>query len=1306
MLIFIFLFFSFSIKKRVFCFDDLINCTPSDLPELPQDAEYYPFLTKNFVEDGLFGTTVESIAYVVFGKNAFVNATERTKVMNGESNQLTEINFYSPFEGIEVTIYFAGIGVTNLVCYNFTRVAATMYSDLFAIGWPIYFYTTKFFFFEDAYITNPENLTVQIASDYYYPLKDFDKIFPMQFTDDSYFNFLVDMDEVEDFTILLSRTEHTVCGVSIPIIRNFLYGDEHKIWFVYSKNSKYEHIKIESDTTNTVTVHSVFYFGILYNEEKYEFNIPTRDIVFEVGETFIDRSFDKSFTFEFMLISPYLQISFDFLENTEYLKYKIYDADYKVIATYPIEENFFILTNEKFEENVLLYDSYLFNDQNELDQLFEKFGVVYNLYIYYDIDLELDLSKINIDNELQIIIHGNGQNSVLTIIDSPKCNFSITSYNSVITFLPTKVYTIKEPVLYESTITNPEVIVVYRVYCQYTALSSCKVPSDETAYIQVYYPNDFVPIFNLTYMNDHQIQLVSSTSTYSFDFGPGYNIETTNIIIEYNFSNFPLSSVQKTINFGKESSVTKIPDLTLKIVNSSENVVITFLDSFQEPLADFFNLTVLSKLLNLYTLDLPLWVNYLSKNFDDSSEIYDRCPIENDNLIVCMTGTICTGLRIPSANSFIYISNIFTLDLDLVDIKTRVIRSNSYYNTIYFIYGPILLSGDTSIYDIDTFEKAGLSSVTGTIYFTTENSFDDITINYNENSVNKANTWIVDNLHMITQNSWEIPNLYMINGGYVASLGIKSTNIEIDAQSIEFLYSITAKNITIRHTISSLSTIVIGDNSLIIDSYSSGVIPLEENPTITILISQNENYTNGTSYLYISPKESEPLNIDFKFENILNLVYVIFDDQWSQVNKSSTYSFRSLSPLSVSITNLIDPIIMTHTNYERTIIFDEFPYTTIKKVKMCYSPDSLFCQQFYYSYDTITSFKLVFDNNSFLNNIQSINSKIDEFYIYTDNSLVLDFDSFGHVPNHLHFEGKEKITIELISTANQNISKFSIKNCIVKTDNSDSIIPFNEINLNSAEFYATVSAYTLYSSIFDYKFLEGTCAYITLNYTFKDTEMLKNSKYINANNLYHLSKNEPRNKLLDDISNNSLTYEISLMKDKILVDSHNVDLKPLNSQMTKYRLSFTKTSILIISIQSIPIFDTLEIILEFAALPSGFFDNRVLWIDFDETWNNYENLKTITLNIEALFTNCYYYQQNVPSCVFLNSTSLTAVNNGGSQDMQTLLPSSTTHEIIIVCVLIAVMLIVIIIIGMIFVLRQKKYKMLIQEESSSNEIES
>ena len=1290
MLIFLLVSSIASVREHVFCFDDSIECTPEALPELPQNAKYFPFISTQFVSDGLFNVHTETIAHVVFGKPATMDLTIIRAI-----NLLQGLHFYSPYEGIEIYLNAPmAMTVVGIVQYNFTRVIATLGPDTVTT---IQFQTTQFYFFKNARITNPEKIYFFSAQNYYYPLKDFDKIQNMNFQVGSIIYLEVDMDEVTDFTIFMDRISLTLFGTTIMMQGSFI-SQMFTVYLYFTKNSSYQEITISINPNTVLANYDNYNFIAVYKPEKYEFNPKEYLISFRLDKSFIGYKFDATVLYQIKLNSGNLKCVFNDIQNSNYINYAIYDSQDEVIRSYPIDQTFVIYTNDSFRliDPYILVTKYKFLSQRELDAYFQQFGTVQTVAVYFDQTLEIDFSAINVTYEIELMLYGLEEDSKIIILNPPNCNFTLSATNSIITFVSEKIDIIQEPSLTNSIITNPEVLHVYRQYCTQDELSSCVVPPGKEAYIQIEYGAILSKDSYIKFISDDQIEISCDPETYTINFGETHNINGNGIIIEFDMTLFQLFSPQNEVLviIDKEKEVTKLPDIKFKFINSPPYFVLDFTDNFQIPLQETFHLIVLSDIQNIYTKNIPTWITYLLLNTYNPSLVYDKCPVDNDQFVICMPGTFCTGLtHSTSQSSFIYISNIYQIDYEMTEIKTRYSMSSSYNKEIVIVYSSLLLGATNEVYAIDVFEKLGLDTYTGIIHFSTEETLVPTSVAFLESTKeNNAPTWIIDNMTILTLREWKIPNLYLKNNGRLVGTKIESTNIEIDSSQMEELNLMHAENITIFFTIQKSSKIVIGYDSIQIND-KIATIPLTYNPTITIVCSQNET---SSSSLLISPKENDdnPMNVTFIFQSISSSVIVDFSEQWKSVSNNPYYLFKANNKFDASIYHMSDPLTIMYTNIDETKIFDEFPYSKYQSMKICYANYTLFCSQYYDELETEVLFKHI-SNLDYLNQFfNSMNTNINNLSLYFETTTHLSITSNTHIPENVWIEAIPQlrtIYISLTGVLSTDISQLSLKNCAFEIISSSTDFRFKEIHLNSARFIGTIHAEQLFSPIFDYKYLKGTCENVILNCSFLPEAGVMN---LYSNNQHNIPQSHSIKLSQSNYSIEPSYKQIIFYENDFSIDSYYVDFAPLGSHNTTFDLSFYHTDRIVFSINSFPNCYKFNFIFRFVPSLSDFYNIRKLTLEFDETWNNFTG-NIITINVLNSSTpNIYYTRQNVPDIIFLNAPNSHAIDLV-EENMD--INQNSDENLIPIIIVIATLFLIAIICGIIIIIktvRSHKYNKL------------
>ncbi|OHT03014.1 hypothetical protein TRFO_29721 [Tritrichomonas foetus] len=1081
--------FILSLKTVVVCNDDEVICTPAGLPELPQDATFYPHISTSFTNQALFGSYEDTRAYYVFGKPAMISFPS----MFSATSKLQEINFYAPYEWIEIecgsniephanesnfrkvskmskiksnkdyqnspndskhyyvdeenkSICTENIIVTltypspyRIKLYNLTRVKLNIlnYVDL---STPFNSQLNTMFFFSNGGEIIPNNQIFMKTNDYSISVHEIKPYYKLMISHSSAINIYAFADEAKEYSLVIYDGKIKFFDTEFGIQGPFVSYDGH-YQCIFTKYSDYSKpILIKRGIDRSITLQSSYNFEVHYKEQAHELGIEDHTILFGVDDSFVNKELDKALTIKVYIKSPNLHVLIMPIEGVDF-RYSVYSYDGTLIESVPVETSVVLYSNidlvDKKASSLLLFHKYV--DQEDLDSFFMTFGKVKTLNIYFDLpELSINFSQINMLTEM--VISSNATNeSVLYIVDPPKSYATYFALGGNITFLPDKVDLISRPEENGGFITNPEKINYLRIFCNLPNVETCpEVPQDKSVFF-IYFMNPDLnalqTIYHFLFVNDSHLVIIGAYDIIMINYQEEGKINTKDLIfhldVQYITSDL-FSPLPPIIQFEIDPSVTSLPNITLYYQNELASHYIKFDDSFKRDIGKPFEVKAyINRNKNLHCLDPPLWVTYMAYDVDEPDNILDKSPITSENLGLCVPGTGCTGLIFPSSmDIFVYITDTTMYDFEMTQLNNRLTNSLNFSHTVYIIYAS-LLPGVTESYNVNVFDKAGLYKVKGTLHFVNERAIYPVSISIEQTEPNQADTWIIDNLTIMSGSNWNVRNITMVNSGKLISFGSSCKYLELDHINLGYLATMTFEEILIRLTVYTTCTIKIKKDKIIIDNYE-GFIPATLKKA-TIVITQYTNITEISQITIDTDENDSPINISFICEHLTTNISLRFTSTFTKIANSPLYVFLSFDLFDVLINNVRNPVKLIHYDHKGKIV-ELFPITP-NDITICYSNDTFLCREKYYEI-TNRKFSGLYSDNDYrrdgVNNSIGLLYNVSKFekntnYFFKHINTEHDLESF--------IESIENTIENFTILTNNNISSVDISHFKVKDDN-------------------------------------------------------------------------------------------------------------------------------------------------------------------------------------------------------------------------------------------------------------------------------
>ncbi|OHT01902.1 hypothetical protein TRFO_31197 [Tritrichomonas foetus] len=1249
-------FFLILLRDVVVCNDNKVDCSPEGLPELPQDALYYPFISKDLVENIFLNYPEEIALYYVFGESAAVTFY----ISIFFSFNALEINFYSPYDSIRVT-FLSTTPLFRTVAYNITRIefAVENYVDF-----SFYAYESIFYFFKGGHFSayySEDSLCMIYPIARMYDLNEFNRLYIFNFKSGSYLNFRINIDQYSSHSILIHNDYNSFFGVPAELFGPTITGN-FSFHVYFTKNSDFQ-TPIDFQAINKKSmIYSAYNFSFYYVKEDRELDTQDHNITLLFGQSMEKLSFDKALVLNAFEESPNIHINIQTVES-DFIEYRIYSFNGAIKEMYPITIDVLFYTNIEFIDEIDGATMYChpYMNQEDSNKVFDNLAnVIPSFTFMFSGDVSINLSKITVVNEIDIVLIGctkqnvNSENLTnsnhITIIDVPSTECRYTVQNCNLTFVPEIVYALDEPQLINACITNYDVMNITRVYCSEDDLTNCiNAPPGKTHVVTVFFlASPYI------YFGDNFIYISSGYRNPFFYYGENENMKTYNFIFIFDFLFYSVSG--SNIQLEVFPSIRKFPNITIEFRNYPTYFYLTFGTTFQTyPVGHtcYFQFHIDSNNFNI--INPPNYVFY--DNYDPliPTNVHDKSPIFNNIMLLCIPNTFCTGQIFQSdTDYFIYRPDMFSPDFEMAQSLNRIINSlenENYFSKIVILYSTMLFLMWGDPLALDPYEKLQLDQINSTIHFTTEYPLEKISFTISSSRENNADTWIVENVTITSLREWKINNLFMIDHGVLIANSVISTNVEIDSDNLIHLNSMTFTNCTIRLVLnSSLLTINILSDSIGIyyDDNIDSLMKTKITPdsTLTFLISQNDENNEKLTELNLSFYEIEistendilPRDLIFKFEEEINIMtHLTFTNNWANIihfqEKVPLYTFVTENYYDLLIKNLYHTFEIMHLSNNNDLYF-KTPIT-VKRLFVCLSSDDSYCHNLYNELnhseeiDHHSFFKQISSQDefyrlysTFLNNPQNISIYHDydtEFntsnilsyyqpkYFWIESpfcnvfNLIYDMDVYKNHVDSMSIKCSEVTIIEenmnkLTHLIENNFDNTKImKTYQTRLKDTFNYLQMNDISINNGKLYAKVNANSLISTIFDYHFLQGSIKGVVFNYS-SDFVMTK-----------------VQTSLIKSIPN----INIEIQKDTLLFDSFEVNTLenlPFETDDLTFELWFNITSTLTFSISEFPLEANRKFTFKISFLPlrPGYIDTRSLTIVFDESWQNFSTNTNIS----------------------------------------------------------------------------------------------
>ena len=1261
------LFFAFHLvfceKILVGCFDNNIKCSSESLKELPFDSECYDFISSDFLNALINNKKGITSIIIVFSQDSDFELPEIT---SADIN----IKLYSPYEDITIRLSSTNENV-NLLALNVSRVKVILENKMTLMM------NSGVYFENGGDIENKENIVITPTSRKL-PLIDIDKYKLVSFTSSAFLNLFINNYEFQNNIITIDLSTINCFGYHIPL--NYYSIHQVRIYINYYYNSNYDDIILDyvpRFSEVSLSLVSIFFEYILHDHERNSLNHP---IFIRTNTDWSGISFMSTPTFEFCSFSSTIKLNSDIKENN----IKILLLDDINMITYIYPNNIIIHLN--YDDTLLSANCYTKNalcirpdeEPERFEQTLTDYAGDY-ITIWLKKSRTIDLSNLNFGTYLNIEIHGDTSNIGSSHLTFSDINIPLTKkmglliYYCIVTF-PNKTIRCDNQYLHQSSITNPQYIAIVSTSCLITNLEPCQNTHFEEIFIGASVDDPTIITLyenKLTYNN------------YEFDHT---KFNTEKLIFQlypFNFDHIYIT-VDPDLQDGS-----KVEPLNLFYLVPFFKVHIEFdIESFESKENTKFEIEAqgIADGDPIITFDsIPNNVHFKKFNALDNSIIFDNSPIEIESFGICHPGTYCSE---SSTSNHIH----FHTDMTDYTLETVQNRLNNSINSDKFSKFKISYSYINDLnypqgYDI--YDSLELDLFTKQLLFTSSNVDIVPTIELSTTRSFHGESLTVDRIILSIQTLWHIPILKMINGGFIKSTKSISTQYaEIDLENVELLNNMNFQTIHINIQLGNTESIVISSDNIQIGSKAFNIKGYNNNNlnlvNITLIFSQTVNEKSTVNFDI--EQGINPPNFIFNFISVQSSVDFIFSNKWKYILNSPLYTFISNHNFEVEIQGAQHPIQYVYRDPLGTI-FEEFPVSSQNRITVCCSPPHQindYCHNLSTSYTSF--FKRFTDISSLISIFNSFEDMVEEFNIIThgnNNKFTLDLNSFQILPKKINFTGIESYTafyLHFDENTRNSIQEIIIDGVELHIDSFEGkelSFKTEYIYLKNGNLYSKIDTYLLSTSLTDLSHIFGEIDRLILNYTCDNYQTISTIQHTTS-----LLKSVASYKHI----NSSLRLTIG--NNETVIGSKIFTYSQLTINSIEYDITYSQTTNLTLSIQSIPRGNKITIYNHFIESNHDGNEEVFLIFLFDETWNHYsESLKNYELNILSDKSNAIFYTaENIPNIfkiVNINGVALYDNSNNNTTNGSNKFP-------LVGLIVVFSMLIIIVIVGIVNYFRTKK----------------